>query len=614
MTAQPAPVVSDREKRITLAALMVVFLLGALDTTIVTTAMPSIIDDLKGLELYAWVTTAYMLSSTVMVPIYGRLGDLYGRKPILIIGISVFLAGSALCGLAGEFGPLPLLGGGMVQLIFFRAVQGLGGGALFSSAFAIIADLFTPRERSKFAGLFGAVFGLSAVIGPLAGGLFSDMGMTHVLGAEVAGWRWVFYVNLPLGLLALVLIAARMPTLPGTAKGSIDLVGSVLFVGALVPLLLALTWGGLTYPWGSARILGLLAMAAVCLVGFIGVERVVRHPLLPLTLFENKVFATANAAGFLIGMAFLGTILFIPLFMQVVMGVTATSSAVTLMPLMVGMIIGSAGSGFVVNRTGRYKPMMMAGCVTLAIGILLLATLDVNTDKFGISWRMVVVGLGLGPGQSLYNIAVQNAVSAHQIGIATSASQFFRQIGSVAGVAVFGTLLVSNLSHELPRQLPDVPGMSSTKLDLGEAQAQAMHAESLHDRILHRAEDLYARLVRAYHGDEGAREALLADDSLPDELKDDLRMSSVTGGTPPAVLYKLGAIHDKMLKQAEEVVPKVERGTKLAFSSSITGTFKTSLWIIALGVLATLLIPTVPLRTKSAAEERAEEAAAAAAE
>jgi hypothetical protein len=254
----------------------------------------------------------------------------------------------------------------------------------------------------------------------------------------------------------------------------------------------------------------------------------------------------------------------------------------------------------------------MAGCVTLAIGILLLATLDVNTDKFGIGWRMVVVGLGLGPGQSLYNIAVQNAVSAHQIGIATSASQFFRQIGSVAGVAVFGTLLVSNLSHELPRQLPDVPGMSSTKLDLGEAQAQAMHAESLHDRILHRAEDLYARLVRAYNGDEGAREALLADDSLPVELKDDLRMSSVTGGTPPAVLYKLGAIHDKMLKQAEEVVPKVERGTKLAFSSSITGTFKTSLWIIALGVLATLLIPTVPLRTKSAAEERAEEAAAAA--
>src|SRR5271154_6908570 len=239
---------------------MIVFLLSALDQTIVSTAMPVIISQLHGLELYAWVTTAYLLSSTVMVPVWGKLGDLYGRKPVLLAGIGLFLLGSWLAGLAGEFGTLPLLGGGMTQLIVFRAIQGIGGGALFTTAFAIIADLFPPRERGKFAGLFGSVFGLASAIGPLIGGYFTDHGTVTIAGHVVAGWRWVFYLNLPVGLVALFMVIARMPTLSHASKGKVDYLGALLIVTACVPLLLALTWGGQQYAWFSPAVLGLFAV------------------------------------------------------------------------------------------------------------------------------------------------------------------------------------------------------------------------------------------------------------------------------------------------------------------------------------------------------------------
>ena len=259
------------ERRITLIGVLIVFLLSALDQTIVATAMPVIISQLQGLALYSWVTTAYLLSSTVMVPIWGKLGDLYGRKPILIWGIGLFLFGSWLSGLAGEFGNLPLLGSGMVQLIFFRAIQGLGGGALFTTAFAIIADLFPPRERGKFSGIFGSVFGLASAIGPLLGGYFTDHGTVTIAGHVVAGWRWVFYLNLPVGMIALFMVIVKMPKLSHAAKGKIDYLGAILIVAACVPLLLGLTLGGQTYPWTSPQVLGLFApfAAATCLFVFV---------------------------------------------------------------------------------------------------------------------------------------------------------------------------------------------------------------------------------------------------------------------------------------------------------------------------------------------------------
>jgi EmrB/QacA subfamily drug resistance transporter len=440
---------TDAERKITIIGVMIVFLLSALDQTIVSTAMPVIISQLHGLELYSWVTTAYLLSSTVMVPVWGKLGDLYGRKPVLLTGIGLFLLGSWLSGLAGEFGTLPLLGGGMVQLVVFRAIQGLGGGALFTTAFAIIADLFAPRERGKFAGLFGAVFGLASAIGPLLGGYFTDHGTVAIGGHTVEGWRWVFYLNLPVGLVALFMVIAKMPKLSHAAKGSIDYLGAVLIIAACIPLLLALTFGGQKYAWGSPTVLGLLAMFLVCTALFVIVERRVKDPIIHMELFGNKVFTWANIAGFFSSMSFLSVVAFLPLFMQLGQGVQATTSGLSTLPLMVGLIVAATISGRLVSRTGRYKPFMLFGMSVLLIATYLMSQMTDHTSRLDLSWRMALLGIGLGPLQSLYGLAIQNAVPVDRIGVVTSANQFFRQIGSTVGVAIFGTLLTTNLNAKL---------------------------------------------------------------------------------------------------------------------------------------------------------------------
>ena len=445
---------------------MIVFLLSALDQTIVSTAMPVIISQLHGLELYSWVTTAYLLSSTVMVPVWGKLGDLYGRKPILLAGIGLFLFGSWLSGLAGEFGTLPLLGGGMVQLVVFRAIQGLGGGALFTTAFAIIADLFPPRERGKFAGLFGGVFGLASAVGPLLGGYFTDHGTVSIAGHIVEGWRWVFYLNLPMGLVALFMVIAKMPKLSHAAKGSIDYLGAVLIAAACVPLLLALTFGGQKYAWDSPVVLGLLAMFVICTILFVIVEKRVKDPIIHLELFSNKVFAWANTAGFFSSMSFLSVVAFLPLFMQLGQGVQATTSGLSTLPLMLGLIVAATISGRLVTRTGRYKPFMLFGMSVLLIATFLMSQMTHHTTRLDLGWRMALLGIGLGPLQSLYGVAIQNAVPMNRIGVVTSANQFFRQIGSTVGVAIFGTLLTNNLNTKLTAWAASagLPSMNLSKL------------------------------------------------------------------------------------------------------------------------------------------------------
>jgi EmrB/QacA subfamily drug resistance transporter len=445
---------------------MIVFLLSALDQTIVSTAMPVIISQLHGLELYSWVTTAYLLSSTVMVPVWGKLGDLYGRKPILLAGIGLFLFGSWLSGLAGEFGTLPLLGGGMVQLVVFRAIQGLGGGALFTTAFAIIADLFPPRERGKFAGLFGGVFGLASAVGPLLGGYFTDHGTVSIAGHIVEGWRWVFYLNLPVGLVALFMVISKMPKLSHAAKGSIDYLGAVLIAAACVPLLLALTFGGQKYAWDSPAVLGLLAMFVVCTILFVIVEKRVKDPIIHMELFSNKVFAWANTAGFFSSMSFLSVVAFLPLFMQLGQGVQATTSGLSTLPLMLGLIVAATISGRLVTRTGRYKPFMLFGMAVLLIATFMMSQMTYHTTRLDLAWRMAVLGIGLGPLQSLYGVAIQNAVPMNRIGVVTSANQFFRQIGSTVGVAIFGTLLTNNLNSKLTAWAASsgLPSMNLSKL------------------------------------------------------------------------------------------------------------------------------------------------------
>jgi EmrB/QacA subfamily drug resistance transporter len=437
---------TDSERKITLTGLMIVFLLSALDQTIVATAMPRIVTQLKGLNLYAWVTTAYLLSSTVMVPIYGKLSDLYGRKAILLSGVILFTLGSLLCGMAGEFGRVPILGGGMVQLIVFRAIQGLGGGALFISAFSIIADMFAPRERGRFSGLFGAVFGLASILGPLIGGFFTSLSSVRLGPVVVEGWRWIFYINFPLSVLALFMIAVKMPALTHRIPGKIDWLGAALIVITFVPLLLALSWAGRDYGWSSPRIVGLLSLSALGLAAFIAAEARASHPILSLRLFRNRTFTTANLSIFIVFIAFMGVVTFLPLYMQLGLGASPTSSGVAMLPLMLGLIVSSGASGFMVNKTGRFKALLVSGLVVMTAGVVLLALAPVGASLWDISWRILIVGVGLGPTQSLYSLAVQNAVSPREIGVATSTTQFFRQIGSTIGVAVFGTLLTNNLS------------------------------------------------------------------------------------------------------------------------------------------------------------------------
>jgi EmrB/QacA subfamily drug resistance transporter len=468
---------SDQDRRLTLISVLVVFLLSAMSQTVIGTAMPRIVAELSGLHLYAWATTAYLLTSTVTVPIWGKLGDLYGRKLVLLSGIGVFLAGSWLAGLSGEFGDLPLLGGGMTQLIVFRALQGLGGGALFTTAFAIIADLYAPLERAKFSGLFSAVFGISSVFGPVIGGFFTDHGTVNLFGHVIQGWRWVFYVNVPFALAAVGMIIAKMPALPHRGGGGIDYAGAILIIVAFVPLLLAITWGGRDYAWGSPLILGLFALAAASLTAFIFVERIVRNPIIPLDIFGNRTFATANGASFLYSMVFMGVTSFLPLYMQVGQGVPATRSGLTMLCLMVGMTASTAICGQLVTRTGRYKPFMIGGGVFLLIGVGLMCFIGPDTSSVDLGLRLLVMGIGLGPGQSRFNVAVQNAVPFSQLGVATSSGQFVRQIGSTIGVALFGAILTAGLTTELDQRTPHAPGQAVRHLDLSDLQHMALQRQ-----------------------------------------------------------------------------------------------------------------------------------------
>jgi EmrB/QacA subfamily drug resistance transporter len=413
-----------------MSGLMLVMLLASLDQTIVSTALPTIVGDLGGLNHLSWVVTAYLLAVTVVTPLYGKLGDLYGRKVVLQAALIVFLIGSALCGLSQS----------MTELIAFRAIQGLGGGGLLVSAQAAIGDVVAPSERGRYSGLFGAVFGVSSIAGPLIGGFLTS----HI------SWRSIFYVNLPLGAAALVVLGATLPSVSERRRRAIDYAGSLLLALGLGALILMTTLGGTTYGWGSAPIIGMGVVGVLALFALASVERRAAEPILPPALFRNRVFVVCSAVGLIVGFALFGALTYLPLFQQIVRGLSPTASGLQLLPVMGGLLVTSILSGQVIARTGRYKAFPIAGTAVAALGLYLLSSLDATTADGVAALHMLVLGLGLGMVMQVLVLATQNAVSYDQLGVATSGATLFRSIGGSLGTAVLGAIFTGRLNAQLP--------------------------------------------------------------------------------------------------------------------------------------------------------------------
>jgi EmrB/QacA subfamily drug resistance transporter len=420
--------------RLIFLALMLVLLLASLDQTIVSTALPTIVGDLGGLAHLSWVVTAYLLSATIAGPLYGKLGDLYGRKLVLQVAIVIFLAGSMLCGLSQNMG----------ELIAFRTLQGLGAGGLMVVTLAVVGDIIPPRERGKYQGYFGGVFGVSTVVGPLLGGFFVD----HL------SWRWIFYVNVPIGAVALSVIAVAFHARPDRRRHAMDYLGASLLAGTLGSIVLFTSLGGTTWAWGSAQIVGLMVASVVLLPAFLRVEQRATEPILPLELFRNRTFSVTSAVGFIVGFALFGAVTYLPLYLQVTKGSSPTRSGLQLTPLMAGVLITSIGSGQLIVRLGRYRFFPITGTAVMSVAMYLLSRLDATTPTYWAAIFSLILGLGLGMTMQVLVLAVQNAVDHRVMGVATSGSTLFRQVGGSIGVALFGTIFASRVHVELAKRLP----------------------------------------------------------------------------------------------------------------------------------------------------------------
>jgi EmrB/QacA subfamily drug resistance transporter len=438
-TANTAPNLMFTRKQIiwTMVGVMLAMLLGALDQTIVSVAMPKIVAALGGFSQYTWATSIYMITSAVTIPIVGKLTDMYGRKNFYLGGIIIFVIFSAACGLSQN----------MLQLIVFRGLQGVGGGVIMANAFTVIGDIFAPAERGKYQGFLSAVFAFASVIGPSIGGFLTDQ----------ISWHWVFFVNVPVGAIVIAVFVAFFPNIkPDTAKHSLDYPGVVILILMIVPCMMGLTWGGVDYAWNSPQIIGIFIFTAIMLAVFIFWERRAKEPILPLSLFKNNVVAISNIVSFLTGLGMFGAITFIPLFYQGVLGASTTSSGYMMLPMTLTVMVSSFAAGQIMSKSnGRYKILGIVGTAFICVGLFLLSRMDENTSFSVVMRNLVILGIGMGSTMPVFTISIQNAVPHHQLGVATSSGTFIRSFGGAVGLAVLGSVLNNSFFDGFIGKIPD---------------------------------------------------------------------------------------------------------------------------------------------------------------
>jgi len=474
-TASPEqePAFTHRQILVIMSGLMLGMFLAALDQTIVSTALPTIVGDFHRSDLLSWVITSYLLASTASTPLWGKAGDLYGRKRVFQLAILVFLVASALCGASRN----------MYELIGFRGLQGIGGGGLISLVFAIIGDVIPPRQRGRYQGYFGGVFGISSVVGPLAGGFAVDS----------LSWRYIFYVNLPLGIVALI-VTNRVLQLPRrTRHVLIDWWGALLLVAGVSCILLGTQSGGRNYPWGSWQVIGLFVLGAVLLAGFAVREKLAPEPILPLELFRMQIFTVANIVSFVSGVAMFGALAFLPQYLQLVHGVSATESGLLLLPLLVGLLVMSIASGRYISSTGRFRWFPLAGTILVTIGLILLTHLGAHTSLVIVGLDILVFGAGLGLFIQVLTLVVQNAVPMRQMGVATSSVTFFRSMGGALGASALGAVLTARIAAEFPRYLPPAALAGG-----GDKVAQLVQSPAVLDALARTHPALHEGIIQAY--------------------------------------------------------------------------------------------------------------------
>ncbi|MFD1407936.1 MDR family MFS transporter [Kroppenstedtia eburnea] len=514
----------DMRKKVTIMlAIMASMLFASLNQTIVGTSLPRIVTVLGGMEYFNWVFTIFMLASSVTAILVGKLSDIYGRKIFILTGLGIFMVGSFLCGTASD----------MIQLIIYRGIQGFGGGMIMSTAFTAVGDLFSPRERGRWQGLMSSVFGLSSVLGPTLGGYIVD----HF------DWHWIFWIFLPVGVVAFFLILRLFPnTETGGEKKRIDYFGSLFLIFTMIPMLLAFSWAGENYAWTSFEILGLFAFSIAALAIFILIEKRAENPVLPLDLFKNKIFTLSNIIGFLIGIGMFSSIMFMPFFIQGVMGTSASKSGFVMMFMTLSMVFTSTITGQVVTRTGKYKKLALTGALIMAIGMYLLSTMDMDTSNRMAAINLIVVGFGLGMAFPIFNLTIQNAVPHSNLGVATASIQLFRQMGGTVGVAVMGSVMSSRMESKLAEGLNHFP---------------AGHASGLTDKL------------------KGLDPQIL----LSPEKLEDLRSQ-----IPP----EMSGLFDQIIHFLRE-----------AMSFALSGVFLSGMGVMLLAVILTLFLPEIPLRTSN---------------